>query len=59
MRIGESRSWVLWYVCIGFGFMILLVWLEELIGLSYLVFGGPPHVSDWRDSAMERAFCLS
>jgi hypothetical protein len=53
MRIGKSRSWILWYVSIGFGFMMLLLWLEDLIGLSYLVFGGAPHVSDWRDAAME------
>jgi hypothetical protein len=53
MRIVKSRSWVLWYVSLGFVLMILLSWLDELTGLSYLVFGGEPHVSDWRDAAMQ------
>jgi hypothetical protein len=53
MRIGNRPSRVLWYVSLGFGLIILLSWLEELAGLSYLVFGGQDHASDWRDAAMQ------
>src|SRR6185369_3362148 len=53
MRVSKNRSWVLWYVSLGFGLIILFVWLEELTGLSYLVLGGAPHVSDWRDATTE------
>ena len=52
MRIGKSRSWVLWYVSLGFGLIILLIWVEELAGLSWLVLGGDPHKSDWRGATV-------
>jgi hypothetical protein len=53
MKIGKSRSWVLWYVGLGFGLMILLTWLEEFTGLSWRVLGGEPHTSDWRGATMQ------
>jgi hypothetical protein len=59
MKIGKSRSWVLWYVSFGFALMILLSWLDELIGLSRIVFGGEPHVSDWRDATMQSLLIIT
>jgi hypothetical protein len=52
MKIEKSRNAILRYESIGFGLIILLTWLDELTRLSSYLFGGEPHISDWRDSAM-------
>ncbi len=37
----------------GFAAIIALSWLDELIGLPYLLFGGAPHHPDFRESSIE------
>ncbi len=37
----------------GFLAIVALSWLDELIGLPYLLYGGAPHHPDFRESAME------
>jgi len=53
MRVRKSAAWVLVYECIGFGLLILLAWYDELEGIAQALFGGQPHVHDWRDSALQ------
>src|SRR5437879_4216022 len=53
MRVQKSAAWVLVYECIGFGLLIVLSWFDELEGIAQALFGGQPHVHDWRDSALE------
>jgi len=53
MKIRKSGSWVLWYECVGFGLLLVLAWLDELVDLPHLLLGGHPHVSDLRDSFVE------
>jgi hypothetical protein len=43
---------ILWVENIGFSFLILFSWLDELIGLPHLLFGSPVY-PNWRESAME------
>src|SRR5882672_3590720 len=58
MKFRKRGWWVLWYECAGFGLIILLSWLDEIQGLPQLLFGGGPHVHDWRDCAMESLVIL-
>jgi len=48
-RIAEK---ILWIECIGFSLLITLSWLDELIGLPHLLFGGP-YQPNWHESAIE------
>ena len=43
---------ILWIECLGFSLIILLSWLDELIGLPHLLFGYG-HRPDWHESAVE------
>ncbi|MGZ5002531.1 MAG: hypothetical protein ACXWBM_04990 [Chthoniobacterales bacterium] len=43
---------ILWIECIGFSLLILLSWLDELIGLPHLLLGGTAN-PNWRESAIE------
>jgi hypothetical protein len=43
---------ILWIEGIGFGVIILLSWLDELIALPRLILGGGAH-PNWRESALE------
>jgi len=51
-------SKVLWYINLGFVLIILLSWLDELIALPFLIWGGPDPHGNWRESAMESFFVL-
>jgi hypothetical protein len=44
---------ILWYESIGFVALMALSWLDELIGLPTILFGGPPHQADLRESCLE------
>ncbi len=54
----KHSSVVLLYETLGFLAIIALSWLNEVIGLPYLLFGGPPHHTDFRESAMESMVVL-
>ena len=43
---------ILWIECLGFSLLILLSWLDELLGLPHLLFGLPQQ-GMWRESALE------
>lgn len=58
MKIQKSGSWVLWYECIGFGLLLLLLWLNELGDIAWLV-GGEPHVCDLREGAVETVLIMA
>jgi len=49
---------VIWYECLGFGFILFLSWLNKLVDLPHLLVGGEAHVSKWRDSAIETMLIL-
>lgn len=48
----RNANRILWIEAIGFIFLILLSWLDELLGLPYLLFGGA-HEMVWRESVIE------
>jgi hypothetical protein len=48
----------MWYLSAGFAILILLSWVAELTDLPHLLFGGQPHVNDWRVAAMHTGFIL-
>ena len=58
MNSRKHPSRVLLYETLGFLAIIILSWLDELIGLPYLLFGGAPHHPDFRESAMETVAVL-
>lgn len=53
MNSPKNPSLVVLYEAVGFLAIIMLSWLDELIGLPYLLFDGAPHHPDFRESAME------
>ena len=53
MNSTKQSSLLFLYETVGFVAIIALSWLDELIGLPYLLFGGAPHYPDFRESAME------
>src|SRR4051812_2511893 len=53
MKLFRGSSRVLWYESAGFLILIGLSWANEIQGLSQMMFGGGPHMSDWRDSALQ------
>jgi|SRR5450432_832297 len=48
---------ILWYESLGFLFLIALSWLNELLSLPHLIFGGGAH-SNWHEAAMESTALL-
>jgi hypothetical protein len=58
MKVLKSGSWVIWYECFGFGLILSLSWLNQLVDLPHLLVGGEAHASKWRDSAMETMLIL-
>jgi hypothetical protein len=58
MKVFKSGSRVLWYECLGFGFILFLSWLNKLVDLPHLFVGGEAHASKWRDSAIETMLIL-
>ncbi len=55
---GRQSSLVLLYEAVGFLAIVALSWLNELIGLPSVIFGGLPHQTDFRESAMETIVVL-
>ncbi len=53
----KKSSRILWYLAIGFLSIITLSWLDELLSLPSIIFGGAPH-SNWRESALESVVAL-
>lgn len=58
INVRKHSSMVLLYEAAAFLVIIALSWLDELIGLPYLLFGGAPHLPDFRESAMETVAVL-
>jgi hypothetical protein len=48
---------ILWIECIGFLLIILLSWLDEMVQLPRLIFGGAA-MPNWRESALESIVAL-
>lgn len=55
-RSGSSR--ILWYQTIGFLGIIALSWLDELINLPDLLFGGRS-TSNWHEAVLETAVAVA
>ncbi len=53
MNSRKQSSVVLVCELAAFAAIIALSWLDELVGLPALLFGGAPHHPEFRDSAME------
>ncbi len=53
MNSRRRSSVVLLFELAGFVAIIALSWLDELIGVPALLFGGAPHHPEFRESAME------
>jgi hypothetical protein len=58
MKAIRSGWRVLWYESFGFGFILLLCWLNKVVDLPHLLVGGEAHASKWRDSAIETVMIL-
>ena len=48
---------ILWIECIGFLLIIVLSWLDEIVQLPRLIFGGA-ELPNWRESALESIVAL-
>jgi hypothetical protein len=48
MYVSKRGSRVLWYECAGFGLIIFLSWLNELVDLARYLMGGTGHSVDAR-----------
>lgn len=59
MNTRNPQSRILWYQALGFLVIIALSWLDELISLPRLLFGGPPTAPDWHEAALETALTLA
>ena len=57
MKVSQSGWRVLAYQSIGFGFILLLSWVNKLVDLPHLLMG-EAHASKWRDSAIETFMIL-
>ena len=57
MMSRKKAKRVLWYENIGFILIIVLSWVDEILNLPQLLFGGVEH-SNWRESAMETLLIL-
>jgi hypothetical protein len=55
MRFGK----VLLCQSVGFIAIILLSWVDEVVGLRSLILGGHPYISDFRESTLEMLFVLA
>lgn len=58
MNLRKHSSQVILYEALGFLAIIILSWMDELIGLPYLLFGGAPRHPDFSESAMETVVVL-
>jgi hypothetical protein len=58
MKVIRSGWRILWYESLGFGFILLLCWLNKVVDLPLLLVGGDARASKWRDSAIETVLIL-
>jgi len=58
MKLRKGGTWVLWYQSIGFGFILLLTWLNELTDLPHTLLGGQPHAGNLRFCILETIVVL-
>ena len=58
MHVQKSGSKVLWYECFGFGLILIVSWINQVVDLPHLLVGGELHASKWRDSAIETILIL-
>ncbi len=54
----KGGAGVILYECAGFGFILLLSALNNLLGMSHLLVGGEGEVSRWRYGVMETVVIL-
>ena len=59
MRNQQAQSRVLWYQSLGFLVIIALSWLDELVSLPSLLFGGAPTTPNWHEAALESAVAFA
>jgi|NGEPerStandDraft_6_1074524.scaffolds.fasta_scaffold00634_6 hypothetical protein len=57
MQTSRGASKLIWYEAMGFGTIIAISWLDELIGLPQLLFGGAS-VPNWKESVLESGITL-
>ena len=50
---------VILYESIGFGFIVILLWLSEIVDLPHLLFGVQATPLNWVESAMESVFVIA
>jgi hypothetical protein len=48
---------ILRYEIIGFGLLIVISWLDEIVGISAAIFG-TPHLPDYREAMIETLFTV-
>jgi hypothetical protein len=50
----KKIKWILWFETLGFLLLILLSWLDELVSLPQLIFGGDTHGGpNWHEAVLE------
>ena len=59
MNTRQTQSRILWYQALGFSVVITLSWLDELISLPSILFGGTPTPPNWHEAALESAVALA
>ena len=57
MRIRRKYKLLLWYQSLGFGAIVVVTWLDELLSLPTRLFGGVQH-SNWREAVIETFVAL-
>ena len=57
MPPSKSPQRILWYQAVGVALLIALSWMDELLSLPSLLFGGTA-TPNWRESALETAVIL-
>jgi hypothetical protein len=58
MNSRQKLRRILWYESIGFVLIIILSWLDEVLNLPGLLFGGAKQ-TDWRESVMETVVIMA
>jgi len=58
MKAVKDGSRVLWYESLGFGLILLVSWLNRLVGLPQILIGRDPNIEKWRDAFMETMVIL-
>jgi hypothetical protein len=58
MKTNRRVNRILVYESLGFLLVIAMSWLDELLNLPGLLFGGSGNEADWREGAMESAVAI-